>query len=101
MRCWPRSWPGAALFVVTTLVTYFGLATSIASARRVDASWTCRRNACRGCYPAQVLHIFTGSLALNTESDDFRLREAYLTLRAELDTDGMLSTNTTVLPRAG
>lgn len=54
-----------------------------------------------GCYPAQVLHIFTGSLALNTESDDFRLREAYLTLRAELDTDGMLSMNTTVLPARG
>jgi len=45
-----------------------------------------------------MLHIFTGSLAGNAESDDFRLHEAYTQLRTQLDTDGMLATNTTVLP---
>lgn len=65
-------------------------------------AWTpCADRTSRGCYPASVLHIFTGSQVLNTESDDFRLREAYRTLRTELDTDGMLSTNTTVLPARG
>jgi DNA polymerase-3 subunit delta len=48
-----------------------------------------------------MLHIFTGSLAAGTDSDDFRLHEAYAALRAELDTDGMLATNTTVLPARG
>ena len=48
-----------------------------------------------------MLHILTGSLAANTESDNFRLHEAYITLRTELDTDGMLSTNTSVLPPRG
>lgn len=48
-----------------------------------------------------MLHIFTGSLAGNADSDDFRLHEAYVALRAQLDTDGMLATNTTVLPPRG
>lgn len=48
-----------------------------------------------------MLHIFTGSLAGNTDSDDFRLHEAYVELRTRLDTDGMLATNTTVLPARG
>src|SRR5262245_5764496 len=45
-----------------------------------------------------MLHLYTGSLVANTDSDDFRLHEAYTALRASLDSDGMLATNTTVLP---
>ena len=48
-----------------------------------------------------MLHLYTGSLAVYTDSDDFRLHEAVLQLRATLDTDGMLSTNTTTLPPRG
>jgi DNA polymerase-3 subunit delta len=48
-----------------------------------------------------MLHLYTGSLIANTDSDDFRLHEAYTALRASLDTDGMLATNTTVLPARG
>lgn len=40
------------------------------------------------------LHLFYGR-------DDFRLREAYQQLRAALDVDGMLATNTTELPGRG
>ncbi len=48
-----------------------------------------------------MLHIYTGSLLASTESDSFRLHEAYVALRANLDTDGMLATNTTTLtPRS-
>lgn len=47
-----------------------------------------------------MLHLYTGSLAANTESDSFRLHEAYTLLRTNLDTDGMLATNiTTLAPR--
>ena len=42
-----------------------------------------------------VLHVYTGSTQPNTGSDEFRLHEAYLALRARLDTDGMLDLNTT------
>ncbi len=48
-----------------------------------------------------MLHLYTGSLAPGTDSDDFRLHEAYSALRAGLDTDGMLGTNTVVLPARG
>jgi DNA polymerase-3 subunit delta len=48
-----------------------------------------------------MLHVFTGSLAARDDSDDFRLREAYRGLRASLDTDGMLATNTTTLAARG
>lgn len=44
-----------------------------------------------------MLHLYTGSLVPGTGSDDFRLREAFAELRATLDTDGLLSANTTVL----
>jgi DNA polymerase-3 subunit delta len=44
-----------------------------------------------------VLHLYTGSLAPAAGSDDFRLREAFAALRAELDTDGLLGANTTQL----
>ena len=45
-----------------------------------------------------MLHLLTGSTQANRESDDFRLREAYRTLRARLDTDGMIELNTAELP---
>ena len=48
-----------------------------------------------------MLHLYTGSLATNAESDEFRLHEATLQLRASLDTDGMLGTNTTTLAPRG
>lgn len=41
-----------------------------------------------------MLHLFMGSTDARKESDDYRLREAYRELRAGLDTDGMLETNT-------
>jgi len=41
-----------------------------------------------------VLHLYSGQ-------DEFRLREAFLELRASLDTDGMLETNTAVLAPRG
>lgn len=41
-----------------------------------------------------MLHLYTGP-------DDFRMREAYTLLRASLDVDGMLETNTTLLPPRG
>ena len=41
-----------------------------------------------------MLHLYTGP-------DDFRMREAYARLRASLDVDGMLETNTTLLPPRG
>lgn len=41
-----------------------------------------------------VLHLFSGV-------DGFRMREAHLELRASLDTDGMLATNTTTLSPRG
>ena len=40
------------------------------------------------------LHLYFGP-------DDFSMRDAYRTLRAALDEDGMLDTNTTVLPARG
>ena len=48
-----------------------------------------------------MLHLYTGSLAARDDSDDFRLREAYRALRASLDADGMLATNTTALAARG
>jgi DNA polymerase-3 subunit delta len=48
-----------------------------------------------------MLHVLTGSLAPRDDSDDFRLREAYRGLRASLDQDGMLATNTTTLAARG
>ncbi|MGE0134364.1 MAG: DNA polymerase III subunit delta [Dehalococcoidia bacterium] len=48
-----------------------------------------------------MLHLYTGSLVPREDSDAFRLHEAYEALRRELDTDGMLGTNTTVLPARG
>ena len=48
-----------------------------------------------------MLHLYTGSLAANTGSDEFRLHEAVQELRAQLDTDGMLGTNTTTLAPRG
>jgi DNA polymerase-3 subunit delta len=48
-----------------------------------------------------MLHLLTGSLAANTGSDAFRLHEAFTQLRAELDSDGMLSSNTTTLAPRG
>jgi DNA polymerase III subunit delta len=48
-----------------------------------------------------MLHLYTGSLAQRDDSDDFRLREAYQALRASLDGDGMLATNTTTLTARG
>lgn len=48
-----------------------------------------------------MLHLYTGSLLAGTDSDDFRLHEAYTALRAALDSDGMLATNTTTLPARG
>lgn len=48
-----------------------------------------------------MLHLYTGSLVPREDSDAFRLHEAYEALRRELDSDGMLATNTTVLPARG
>src|SRR5688500_12268093 len=48
-----------------------------------------------------MLHLYTGSLIANTDSDDFRLHAAYTALRAAWDPDGMLATNTPVLPARG
>ena len=48
-----------------------------------------------------MLHIYTGSTQANRGSDEFRLHEAYLELRARLDTDGMLDLNTTDVPARG
>ncbi len=48
-----------------------------------------------------MLHLYTGSLVAREDSDAFRLHEAYDALRRSLDADGMLSTNTTVLPARG
>jgi DNA polymerase-3 subunit delta len=48
-----------------------------------------------------MLHLYTGSLAARDDSDDFRLREAYQSLRTSLDSDGMLATNTTTLLARG
>ena len=48
-----------------------------------------------------MLHIYTGSTQANRGSDEFRLHEADRELRARLDTDGMLSLNTTELPARG
>lgn len=48
-----------------------------------------------------MLHLYTGSLVPREDSDAFRLHEAYEALRRDLDSDGMLSTNTTVLPARG
>ena len=42
-----------------------------------------------------VLHVYTGSTQANSGSDEFRMHEAYRSLRAQLDTDGMLDLNTT------
>lgn len=42
-----------------------------------------------------MLHLFTGSTQPNRGSDEFRLREAWRALRAQLDADGMLELNTT------
>lgn len=48
-----------------------------------------------------MLHIYTGSTQANRGSDEFRLHEAYQALRARLDTDGMLSLNTTEVSARG
>ena len=48
-----------------------------------------------------MLHIYTGSTQANRGSDEFRLHEAYRELRARLDTDGMLSLNTTEVRARG
>ncbi len=48
-----------------------------------------------------MLHIYTGSTQANRGSDEFRLHEAYRELRIRLDTDGMLSLNTTEVPARG
>ena len=48
-----------------------------------------------------MLHLYTGSLLASADSDSFRLHEAYVALRAALDIDGMLATNTTTLPVRG
>ena len=48
-----------------------------------------------------MLHLYLGSTQANRDSDEFRLREAYRALRAELDADGMLELNTTALPARG
>ena len=42
-----------------------------------------------------MLHLYTGSTQPNRGSDEFRLREAWRALRAQLDADGMLELNTT------
>ena len=47
-----------------------------------------------------MLHVYTGSTQANAGSDEFRLHEAYRSLRAGLDSDGMLELNTTeIAPR--
>lgn len=48
-----------------------------------------------------MLHLYTGSLEPNRNSDPFRLHEAAAALRRTLDTDGMLGTNTSVLQARG
>ena len=48
-----------------------------------------------------MLHIYTGSTDGRRGSDEFRLREAYRSLRGDLDSDGMLELNTAELPARG